>query len=114
MDISILYVIIKLLISWPRYIPVSIYSIAEDKGFITKRKKSINFFKNIGYWDFLDLFESDDFAFDSDSNSLERVKISAWEVRYLITPQIDEVSLKFKEVEGGLEGLKQKLKNTDV
>lgn len=107
-DLSTLYFLIKNLTNSIRFIPESIYIIKDD---YIKIKKSLNRFRNIGFWEFLDLKEelSDGLVFKSED--FEWYSVTGWEIRFKLDLSQEDLDLITNEAvrEGGLfiENLKK-------
>lgn len=82
-DLSVAFCLLKNLVNKTELIPESIYILKND---FIKIKKSLNKFKNLNFWDFLDIKDEIDETLVFKSENFEWDEIIGWEVRYKILP----------------------------
>jgi hypothetical protein len=105
-DLGVLFCILKNLLTKTDSIPISLYTISGN----TKNKKSLNKFKNIDFWEFIDFKEeSEDNSFNKSGESFEN-KVDGWEVRFRLIPSSEDInSICFKSM-GDANNLTKKFK----
>ena len=106
-DLTMLYCLIKNLLGYSELIPESVYVLREDG---CKIKKSLNRFRFMNYWDFLDIREEVENTLVYKSENFEWIKIKGWEIRFRHNIRSNVLNEIVNEAENGYEGLINKLK----
>lgn len=98
-DLLFVFNVIKDLVNWTEYIPLSIYSVSrKTKGVVHKKKISISFFRHSSVFELLDYAVSTESNILSNSGDTEYSKIMEWELRYSVSIPIECFDMKVKNI----------------